>query len=249
MLDWTRWLIDKDCSSPGAMIGVCSVQAGLVRWCEPVRHAQPSSSAEFHGAVTIVGTACGGVKRPVACQEIKIAATIRRWGATAHPDAASRVGDDPHTVRSRVKNSTRYLRQRRCVIPDNPAVIRIAVLVRSPGDINNSIDQTEAGPLKFVSRIERYPAVYHSVASSGDGYRVVDRDGAARLFISFSKFRGGEALEKGGRFANARLADDVECVGAEMDDGRAGDTGLGSDIAKTGASGPPGPGCHRSFPR
>src|SRR5438046_4760182 len=61
---------------------------------------------------------------------------IRDWSVTgvqtcalpiSHPDAASRVGDGPHMVGSRVKNSTRYLRQRRCVIPDNPAVIRIVV--------------------------------------------------------------------------------------------------------------------------
>src|SRR5438046_2422858 len=183
---------------------------------------------------------------------------IRDWSVTgvqtcalpiSHPDAASRVGDGPHMVGSRVKNSTRYLRQRRCVMPGNPAGVRTVVLVRSPGDVNNSIDQSEAGPLMFVSRIERYPAVYHSVASSGDGYRVVDRDGAARLFISVSQIQRVEALEKRGRICNGRLADDVECVGAEIDDRRAGDTGFGSDIAKTSAYEAPGTGCHRSFTR
>src|SRR6266481_4033113 len=250
MLNWTRcWLIDKNCSSPGAMIGVCSVQAGLVRRCEPVRHAQPSSSAEFHGAVTVVGTACGGIKRPIARQEIKIAATIPRWGASAHPDATSRVGDGPHMVGSRVKNSARYLCQRRCVIPDNPAVIRIAVLVRSPGDIYNSVEQSKAGPLMFVSRIERYPAAYRSVPGTGDGYGVVDRNGAARLFISVRQIQRVEALEKREWTCNGRLADDVERVGDGIDDRRAGDTGFGSDIAKASAYQAPGTGCHRSFTR
>src|SRR6267378_1522157 len=249
MLDWARWLIDKNCGSPGAMISICSVQAGLIRRCEPVRHAQPSSGAKFHGAVTIVGTASGGVKRPVARQEIKIAVAIRRWGASAHPDAASRVGDGPHVIGSRVKNSARYLCQRGCVIPDNPAVIRIAVLVRSPGDINNSIDQSETGPLMFVSRIERYLAAYHSVSSSGDGYGVVDRNGTARLFISIRQIQRVETLEKREWTCNGRLADDVERVGAGIDDRRTGDTGFRSDIAKTSAYQARGTGRHRSFTR
>src|ERR1700719_437784 len=249
MLNRACWLIDKDCSSPLAMIGVCSVQAGLVCRCEPVRGAEPSSNAEFHSAVAIVGTACGGVKRSIARQEVKIAATIRCWRTSAHPDAASRVGDGPHMVGSRVKNSTRYLRQRGCVIPDNPAVIRIVVLVRSPGDINNSIDQSETGPLMFVSRIERYLAAYHSVSSSGDGYGVVDRNGADRLFISVRQIQRVEALEKREWTCNGRLADNVERVGAGIDDRRAGDTGFGSDIAKASAYQAPGTGRHRSFTR
>ena len=108
----------------------------------------------------------------------------------------------------------RGLRHGCCVIADDPAVIGIVVLVRSPGDINNSIDQSEARSLMFILRIERYLGVHRPVSGSGDEYGIVDGDGAPRLFIPARQIQCVEALEKSRGICNRRLADDIERVRA-----------------------------------
>ena len=121
--------------------------------------------------------------------------------------------------------------------------------MRSPGNIYNSIDQSEAGPLKFISRIEGYLGVHRSISGSGDEYGIVDCNGAARLFIPVRQIQRMEALEKRGGTCNGRLADDVERVRIEIDDRRAGDTDFRREVAKTTAYEPPWTGWHRSFAR
>jgi len=47
MLNRTSRLVDQNCGATGPMICVCSIQAGLVRGCEPVRTLNPAVVLSF----------------------------------------------------------------------------------------------------------------------------------------------------------------------------------------------------------
>ena len=97
----------------------------------------------------------------VANQEIDVALGVHYRGAAGLPDTAA------VAVRGGAKCAG--LLQATFAISHDPAVIRVKVLLRTPGDNDQIVGQRQAGALQFHFRIEVDLAIHAAHAGTGEG--------------------------------------------------------------------------------
>src|SRR5258708_17960450 len=90
--------------------------------------------AEVSEVVGVVGAGSPRVEGPVPGDQVDVSVSTGGWALPGHPDPAETA------VRRGIEESRR-LREICRVVADHPAVVRLIVSVRRPGDVYLSIQQ------------------------------------------------------------------------------------------------------------
>src|SRR5579864_7000 len=225
MGNWISRLIDKNRGAPRSKILVRRVIDHLVRRREVLRYRQIAGDLKERVPIIVVRrrqAIC--IKCRIARDEIKIIARICGRRTASHPDSST-----PH-IRGYVEHGR--LRQTSRVVPHDPAVEWDVILVRSPSDIYDPVDECKAWALVLLLRdeVRCRTAIACSRESSGDGYRT------ASPFIACENVDRMESLEKGWAGWNHGLGDNVERVRRRIDNGCASDADFRRNIAKPAAN-------------
>src|ERR1700739_2643397 len=139
-------------------------QVYLVEWCEPIGNGESAGRAKLQERVTIISSArivC--VEIAVACQQIDIALGIGRRASPGHPDAAA------PAVNGVVEDAD--LGKSGSAVADQPAMIKVLVVVACPANINNSVQEQEPRALLLHLRSESDGAVDIVVPRAAYGRR------------------------------------------------------------------------------
>ena len=140
-------------------------------WSKPIDQRENASAGwtQFQNGISKI--LLGAVKRTVASCEVDIPVAINRPSSPALPNSALAA------IRCAVVDS--LSRQGRCLIGDDPAVIRGDVAEGRPGDDHVPILQHQPGPVIFTERIkagslyESRPAELFRMGDNIDGVQVL----------------------------------------------------------------------------
>ena len=159
-----------------------------------------------------VGEVRGAVEGAVTGRDVDVARFVDRRPLPRHPDAA--------VERGRRRREGGALGERRRVVGEQPAVIRLDPLVRGERDVEHAVEEQERGALQRLPRHERRRRRLHDL----DG-RLPRRAG--------HEVERPEHLVEVAEVAALRIVgvegDDVERLAGGVDDRRAGDAELGHE--------------------
>src|SRR5262249_33159074 len=138
------------------MILVSHIKCSLIHGRKPICYRQAARCAQLKSTVTVIATISIRIECPIAGEDIQVSKVIGRRRAATHPDPAARVSKRSIEIRRRVKYRVRNLDESGSGITNEPAVVWIIVLMRTPTDIDHTVDQGKTWPLVLLSRIESH---------------------------------------------------------------------------------------------
>ena len=182
-----------------------------------------AAGVDLYEAVSIVDTSGIGVEGPVARHEVDVSGGVGGQTSAAHPDArAFTVGGDAEG---------HHLLESRCVIAQNPAVVRLVVSVGRESDVNHAVAQEQCRPLVLQKGMERQLSALRS--HTGPRHTCLNHHRPAELLGAGSDIESMQPLHIV-RIATddfLGLGDHVQRVARRINHRGAGDADLGSDIA------------------